>query len=386
MRRIVVAAFAIHALIHLLGVAKAFGFAELKEIPITIGPWQGVLWASAALLLLTTAWAANREVPWMWAIGLLALIVSQLAIFTAWREASAGTLVNALLFLAVLNAWRRPAADRLDRAYATAVATATPARLEAPLITEADLTPLPELVRRYVRVTGSIGKPRVVNFRAVTRGGIRAHPTDGWMPYLAEQLNTLDVSRRLYLMHARKAAVPVSVFHRYVGARATMQVRAIDLVTIVDAAGPEMDKSETVTLFNDRSIFAPASLIDPAISWTEVDSHVVRGTWTNGPHTVTAFMKFASSGELIDWWSDDRSALSADGTSSERMRWSTPVGAYKEFNGRRLASQGEAVWHAPSGNYTYLTVEIDEVEVNVTDAGTAQAVRLDPGPRMAVAR
>jgi hypothetical protein len=147
-----------------------------------------------------------------------------------------------------------------------------------------------------------------------------------------------------------------------------------------------MDRSETVTLFNDMAVFAPATLIDPAITWTVVDSEVVRGTWTNGPHTVSAFFKFATSGELIDWWSDDRGALSADGKTVEWMRWSTPLTAYKLFGDRRLASHGEAVWHAKAGKYSYLTVEIESVEVNVTGAGSAQAVRAPTGLQVTAAR
>jgi hypothetical protein len=101
---------------------------------------------------------------------------------------------------------------------------------------------------------------------------------------------------------------------------------------------------------------------------------------------VTAFFRFAASGELIDWWSDDRGALAADGKTVEWMRWSTPLSEYKSFGDRRLASHGEAVWHAKAGTYSYLTVEIEEVEVNVTGAGGAQAVRATTLPQVTAAR
>ncbi|MCU0633779.1 MAG: hypothetical protein MUE41_02800 [Gemmatimonadaceae bacterium] len=378
MRRLLAAVVLLHAAIHLLGVAKAYRLLDLPQLPITIGPIAGIWWGIAALLLTVTAIGIQREAPWMWACGLLALIVSQVAIATAWQQASAGTLVNALLFMIVFNAWRRPPADRLDRLHATAVALARPARIDARLVTEADLAPLPELVRRYLRVTGSVGRPRVENFRAITRGGIRATAADSYMPYLADQFNRIGDATRLYLMHARKLGVPVSVYHRYAEGHASMQVRALDLVQLVEARGDAMDKSETVTLFNDRCIFAPASLIDPSITWTVVDDSVVRATVREGTITVTAFLRFAPSGELVDFWSDDRGALGADGRSVTWMRWSTPVSVYKEFGGRRLASRGEGRWHAPDGVFTYLTVEIESVETNVTSAPASTAVRAAP--------
>ena len=39
--------------------------------------------------------------------------------------------------------------------------------------------------------------------------------------------------------------------------------------------------------------------------------------------------------------------------------------AYREVEGRRVASVGEAVWHAPAGPYTYIRLELLEVAWNL---------------------
>lgn len=34
-------------------------------------------------------------------------------------------------------------------------------------------------------------------------------------------------------------------------------------------------------------------------------------------------------------------------------RWTTPLGNYRDFYGWRLASEGDAIWHLPTGPFTY---------------------------------
>ena len=53
------------------------------------------------------------------------------------------------------------------------------------------------------------------------------------------------------------------------------------MLEAVDAAGPKMDQSETVTFFNDMCVLAPATLIDRSIHWQTVDEHSVDATFTH---------------------------------------------------------------------------------------------------------
>ena len=67
-----------------------------------------------------------------------------------------------------------------------------------------------------------------------------------------------------------------------------------------------MTQGETVTMFNDMCIMAPATLIDPAIDWEAVDAHTARARFTNAGHTIHAELSFNEAGELTNFVSDDR--------------------------------------------------------------------------------
>ena len=184
------------------------------------------------------------------------------------------------------------------------------------------------------------------------------------MTIVAEQYNIVDPPARLFYFNGSILAIPVQGYHRYVGSAATMRVKAAALVPIVAESGPEMTRSETVTLFNNMCLMAPATLIDPAIRWQPVDEHTVKAHFSNAGYTVQAELSFNESGALTNFVSDDR-YQSSPGRGMRRVRWSTPVGAYRSFDGVRLASAGEGRWHEPDGEYAYIQLAIDDVAYNV---------------------
>jgi hypothetical protein len=148
---------------------------------------------------------------------------------------------------------------------------------------------------------------------------------------------------------------------------ATIQVEVASLLSVVDARGPEMNQSETVTLFNDMCVLAPATLIEPNVAFREIDAGTVQGTFTNAGNTVSAVLSFNDAGELVNFVSDDR-YLSSDGKTYTKHRWSTPIRNYRAFAAARLASRGEASWSLPSGEFVYARIEIEGVEYNVEPA------------------
>jgi hypothetical protein len=126
-----------------------------------------------------------------------------------------------------------------------------------------------------------------------------------------------------------------------------------------------LTQSETVTLFNDMCLLAPATLIHPGIAWQTIDGRTVQARFTNAGHTIDALLSFGDAGELINFVSDDRYQTAPDGLTLRRLRWSTPIQSYRAFGAVRLLSEGAGRWHADEGNYSYIELAIDDVQCNV---------------------
>lgn len=133
------------------------------------------------------------------------------------------------------------------------------------------------------------------------------------------------------------------------------------------ASGPDMDRAETVTVFNDLCVLAPAALVDAPVMWHVLDDNHVRATYTYGDNTVIAELSFNDDHELVDFVSDDRFAASSDRKTFTPQRWSTPISGYRTIGSWRLGTIGEGHWHAPEGEYAYLDFNLDEITYNNTE-------------------
>jgi len=253
------------------------------------------------------------------------------------------------------------------------------------LLTAADLSHLPGGVQRYIEASGAVGRERVVNFRAKFRGSIRRNPRAGWMRFEAEQYNFYPDPARLFLIESTLFGIPFGAFHRYVGSSATMQADVASVLRVVDAHGPEMTRSETVTMFNDMCAFAPATLIDPKLRFQELGPQRVRGTFSNAGYTVSAELYFNERWQLVNFVSDDRSQTS-DGKTYDRYRWSTPLQDYRDFGGRRVAAQGEASWSMPEGEFAYVRLELLSLEYNAHGVETSKEATFTEPPSASVAK
>jgi hypothetical protein len=237
---------------------------------------------------------------------------------------------------------------------------------EKDILTEEDIKNLPEPVQKYIRYANAIGKEKVRNFTVAFEGEFRLDPKKGWAKMKAQQYTDLTDTTRLYYMDMKMFGLPVYGLHRYIDGKATMLAKVAGLIKVVDGSGSEMNEGETVTIFNDMCMLAPGSLIDERIEWETVDSKTVKAAFTNKGIKVHAVLYFNDKGELINFVSEDR-YYSPTGKTYEKYKWSTPISEYKDFNGTRISSGGEAVWTLPEGDYSYGRISIAEIKYNVSN-------------------
>ena len=357
----------VHGLIHLLGAAGGFGWANVDQLGGPIGAATGAAWLAAAVVTVAAGVALIGHVPWWWIIGAVAVVISQVVIITSWADARIGTIVNGILLVAVIYGWASQGPRSSHAEYRRRISGALADLDAAGRVTDIDIERLPAPVAAYVRRSGALGQPRVINFNAHFHGRIRSGPGKRWMTFTGEQVNTYGPHpSRLFHMDATMLGLPVDVLHVLVGGTATMRVKACSLVTMVNAAGPEMDRAETVTLFNDMCVLAPAALVDAPVTWQVVDEHHVSGTYANSGNVVAAELIFDDHHELVNFFSDDRVAISADGRTSTPQRWSTPICDYRDVGPRRVGTTGEGRWSAPGGEYAYVEYNLDRITYNDT--------------------
>jgi hypothetical protein len=123
-----------------------------------------------------------------------------------------------------------------------------------------------------------------------------------------------------------------------------------------------MDKTETVTLFNDICLMAPAALLDPRIKWQQMDRLSVKAIFTNGQQQISAILYFNAAGALVNFVSDDRTEINAN----LHIPFSTPIHGWQQVDGRTLIREGDGVWHYPEGAFVYGKFRLKKIEYNVS--------------------
>lgn len=361
MKLLFVFAILAHGLIHLMGFAKAFGYGNIPHLTKHISKTSGLFWLATALLFSVAAvMLLLKKESWFF-LAFIAVVASQILIVTSWREAKFGTVANVIIVLVIITAWsslqfesrfRHDVKTNLDQ-------TSTPA---TELLTEADLQPLPQPVQKYLRTAGVVDKPKVRNVRIVFDGEMRGKGKD-WFKFRSVQYNCFDEPTRLFFMKARMFGMSVPGYHDYQHGKAAMQIKLFGIFTVMEAKGPEMDKAETVTVFNDMCLVAPATLIDKRIQWEPIDNLSTKATFQNGANSISATLYFNEIGQLINFISDDRYEIN----DMKQYRFSTPVKNYKQIEGRKVPTYGEAIWHYPEGEFIYGQFYLTDIEYNVTE-------------------
>jgi hypothetical protein len=361
MRFLLPCLLAVHGAIHLLGAARGLGWARVAALTQPVSRTAGAACLAAAACLSVAAVVRLAWPRWWWVAALPGVILSQGLIVATWRDAKAGTVANALLLvpLVVAMANERPSALRKRFARDAAAALASVAGADPAPITGAEVDALPAPLARYLRRAGVVGRPHPRALRLVFDAEMRAAPDAPWMRARAEQVETFDPPARLFFMEATRAGVPFVVFHRYVGDAATFEVQVAGVVPVVDQRGPAMTRAETVTLFNDLVLLAPAALLRAHVAWMAVDDTTVTGRFTNAGHTVSATITVAPDGRVLNFASDDR-AKEAHGRLVP-LPWDTPVARWARFDGLELAAEAEARYREDGRWWAYGRFRLVEV-------------------------
>jgi uncharacterized membrane protein len=351
----------IHGLIHFMGFAKAYNYGNITQITKDISKPNGLVWFLIAILfVLATLLLLLKKESWLY-IAIVAAIISQILIISVWKDAKFGTIVNIIVLVVAIISY---ATHHFEMGFKADVKRhiAQTNFSNNHILTEADIVSLPIPIQKYIRYAGALNKPKVRNMKIVFDGEMRDKGKN-FFKFRSVQYNFFHNPTRLFFMKATMYGVPVPGYHCYQNATATMQIKLLGLFDVVNIKGTEMNKAETVTVFNDMCLMAPASLIDKRIVWTAIDSLSAKATFTNGVNKITATLFFNEIGLLINFISDDRYAV----TDMKQYRFSTPVKDYALINEINIWKYGETIWHYPDGEFVYGKFTLKSIEYNVTE-------------------
>ena len=231
-------------------------------------------------------------------------------------------------------------------------------------ITRSDIEHLPPLLQSYIKKVGVIGKPEIHSVRLKQSGSFRTKPEQKWMPLIAEQYYNPN-SNSFVWFGKIKAAPMVSITGKdiFLNNKGHMVIKLLNIKTIGDAQGPEVDEGELMRYISEIPWF-PTAFLNENLEWNQLDSSKVKVTMKLNDTEFNGIFHFDARGLLSKF--STRRYMDVDGKYLLK-EWTPEYLDYEQRNGYLIPSRGKAIWLLESGAFCYFEGTITEIEYNVPE-------------------
>lgn len=350
----------IHGLLHSLGFLKAYQISEIKDLILPISRPMGMFWLLAGLLFLITAVLFILGSPYWWLAGLVAGISSQVLTIMFWQDAKFATLPNLIILLVCLLSYGSFRFDGMvhhETKLLLAQQESTIFKERTPL----DSLPLP--VRRWLEKSGALRQNIPLHVLVKQDLEMRLDPEqEGWYPATATQQFTLDPPGFIWQVDVQmNPFIHFAGRDKYFSGEGEMLIKIFSLLPVVDEkSNPRIDES-TMQRYLAELCWFPAAAFGSHIQWEEIDSLSARATMTYGDITSSGVYYFSEGGD-VQRFTCLRYREVIEG--AEKLEWTADILQTEEHNGVRVPTVMQASWRLPEGDWTWLKLNVTEIEYN----------------------
>ncbi len=230
-------------------------------------------------------------------------------------------------------------------------------------VTGEDLDSLPAPVQRWLRNAGVVDKEIAQTLRLKQKGTLRTEPNESWMPFTAhEYFNFEDPG---FIWFSKIQAAPL--FHiggrdKYFEGRGNMLIKVMSLLKVAEGTGEAIDQGSLVRYLAEL-VWSPSAVLYDYVKWESIDDQSARATMEYQGVMAEGTFYFGEDGNPVRF-SAPRFMEAAGGYSMEQ--WEITVGDYQGYDGILLPSTATVTWKLDKGDFTWLHLELADLEYNET--------------------
>ncbi|MCC6459104.1 MAG: hypothetical protein IT260_01460 [Saprospiraceae bacterium] len=349
----------LHGLIHLMGFAKAFKYAEISQLQTNISRPAGLLWLlSAGLFAVAAAMFLFQKQSW-WMPAVPAVLLSQLLIIQGWQDAKFGTIANVLVLAGIVLGY---AAWNLNQQINRELQAFRQAPIPAEVVMTRDmLASLPAVVQRWLEHSNCIGKPLARTVQLRQTGTMRSGPEGKWMPLEAEQ--HIRVQQPGFYWSAKVAMAPylsMSGRDRYQDGKGHMFFKFLSLIPVADSQGPAIDQG-CLLRYLAEIMWYPSAALEDYIHWEGIDSLSAKATIRWGEVEASGVFSFTPEGD-VDHFDALRYYDRKTGATLEKWHIENDPTGFRDFNDIRIPARSRVSWLLAEGEFTWLRLDITELD------------------------
>ncbi len=350
-----------HALIHLLGFIKGFGFKEIKELTLAISKPMGLVWLLAFILLAAYGALYMLNSKYAGYLGLLAVVISQVLLIMYWKDAKWGTLPNLfILIVSILSL----AQHRFTATVETEIADLLRhnGAIEPHILKKDDVHRLPAPVKNWLLHSGAVGKPVIQVGKITQRAEMKMKPDqEKWMAATATQYTTIDSPGFIWQVKAQmNKLLSFQGRDKFQDGHGEMLIKMNALIKVVHERGPKLDEG-TLQRFLGEMVWFPSMALCPYITWEAIDGTRAKAIMTYKGTTGSGIFHFSAAGDVVKF-----SALRFKGNdaSAQRREWIMDISGYRTFQGIKVPSKMTSTWKLNNADWTWLRLEVTDLNYN----------------------
>ena len=358
-----------HGLIHIIGFLKEWNLAPIRQLSgVTSFSLNknaalitGICWLIACLLFIVCAISYYLSKDWWWLLAIGAIVLSQVLIVLYWRDAKWGTVANIIILTGIIMAYAQWNFNTMVKSEVIHLYASVP-KEDKTIITKEMLDGLPAPVQNWLMGSGIIGKQRIQTLRLKQKGLMRSKPEQKeWSTMHAEQYFAIDEPSFIWKAKMKMIpAIPINARDKYVNGKGEMKISILSLIPIANSNGYEVDQG-TLQRYLAEICWFPYAALSPYIKWEAINSTSAKATLTYKGSSGSAVFHFN------DRW--DLSGCNADrymgtGNRASLEKWEVRSLEYGVLNGIRIPVKSEVTWKLKTGDFTWLKLEITEIEYN----------------------
>lgn len=354
----------IHGLIHLMGFLKAFNLAEIKELIQPISKSWGIIWFFTCLIFIAALIQYLVKNDYWWFTAIIAILASQALVIIFWQDAKFGTIPNVIILIVSIVAVAEFSFDRkvsreIDNIFSQEKITGHS------IITTEMINNLPIPIQKWITNSGLIGKERIYTVRLKQKAQMKMKlEQDKWTDAYAEQYVTID--RPAFIWKVDMQMMPfvnVAGRDKFVEGKGEMLIKILSLFPVVNSSDNEKINTGTIQRYLGEIVWFPSAALSPYITWEKIDDFSAHASMSYKETTGSGIFYFTENGDFIKYialrymGSDDDAKL---------KEWVITVSRSREMNGIKIPVKMEATWKLESGDWTWLQLEIIDIEYNKT--------------------
>lgn len=217
----------------------------------------------------------------------------------------------------------------------------------------------PEPVRRYLEHAIAPGTPLATAVRLKMHGQIKLK---NWCRFNAEQVIRWDRGM-IWRAVVKMYGLPISGFDRLLDGTGAMQWKAIGIIPIMSAAGPDIDRSAAGRLAAEF-IWLPSAFCREEVRWSAAASDRIRAEFHVGDQTVQLEFGLDISGRVrynrLQRWGNP------EGGAHHYAEFGALVEEEGRFGGYTIPTRLRVGWHLGSPRFEtegeFFRCVIDQVE------------------------